>query len=619
MGDKRKHRIRFRRMQIAFAAFLALGFVLIAQRGNVRYQSLESSLKLLDPDVFAAASSESEAEETAGQREADSLLIYHKGSETSSYIREEFIEVLGEMKISWDELDLSTDREIPLEDYDKISIALSDLSLLGEAVFSVMEWVEEGGSLLFLYPMENNGSLQVIYADLGIRENSYDYMVVETLRFADEVMIGGTQKEYTITDPFPSSMTVILEDDCKVYITTGGEREMPIFWEREHGEGKVVVMNLGIMEKAYRGFYSAAYSLLGDSCLYPVINGSAFYLDDFPSPVPSGEGEYIQRDYGMDIAAFYANVWWPDVLALAEQYGIRYTGVVIEDYSDATQLPLARQQDTYRFQYFGNQVLQYGGEIGFHGYNHMPLCLESFDYQDVYSYEKWSSAEAMAGSLAELNGFCASLFPDETFQVYVPPSNILSDEGRKMIAEQFPQIRAIAAIYFSGQFEYTQEFTVAEDGIVETPRIISGCLIDDYMEVAALSELNLHYVNSHFQHPDDVLDPDRGAQAGWEKMIAGLTQYVDWLYTAAPGIRSLTGSEMAAAVQRYDLVCAREEHTEEEMRITLDSFVDEAWFFLRANEWTPGEITGGTLTKAADNLYVLEAFEREITIKKEAL
>ena len=239
MGDKRKHRIRFRRMQIAFAAFLALGFVLIAQRGNVRYQSLESSLKLLDPDVFAAASSESEAEETAGQREADSLLIYHKGSETSSYIREEFIEVLGEMKISWDELDLSTDREIPLEDYDKISIALSDLSLLGEAVFSVMEWVEEGGSLLFLYPMENNGSLQVIYADLGIRENSYDYMVVETLRFADEVMIGGTQKEYTITDPFPSSMTVILEDDCKVYITTGGEREMPIFWEREHGEERL--------------------------------------------------------------------------------------------------------------------------------------------------------------------------------------------------------------------------------------------------------------------------------------------------------------------------------------------------------------------------------------------
>ena len=92
---------------------------------------------------------------------------------------------------------------------------------------------------------------------------------------------------------------------------------------------------------------------------------------------------------------------------------------------------------------------------------------------------------------------------------------------------------------------------VSEDGVIETPRIISGCVIDDYMEIAALSELNFHFINSHFQHPDDVLDPDRGAEQGWEAMFARLTEYVDWLYTAAPDLRNLTGSEMAAAVQRY--------------------------------------------------------------------
>ena len=47
---------------------------------------------------------------------------------------------------------------------------------------------------------------------------------------------------------------------------------------------------------------------------------------DFPSPVPSGDGTYIKRDYGLSIAEFYTKVWWPDLQKLAQKYGIRYTG-----------------------------------------------------------------------------------------------------------------------------------------------------------------------------------------------------------------------------------------------------------------------------------------------------
>ena len=41
-----------------------------------------------------------------------------------------------------------------------------------------------------------------------------------------------------------------------------------------------MVVNLGIYVKAVRGIFSAAYSLLSDCTIYPVINGSAIYLDD---------------------------------------------------------------------------------------------------------------------------------------------------------------------------------------------------------------------------------------------------------------------------------------------------------------------------------------------------
>ena len=67
-----------------------------------------------------------------------------------------------------------------------------------------------------------------------------------------------------------------------------------------------------------------------------MINGSVFYLDDFPSPVPGGDGTYVRRDYNTNIADFYSNIWWPDMMSLAAEHGVRYTGVMIENYEDET-------------------------------------------------------------------------------------------------------------------------------------------------------------------------------------------------------------------------------------------------------------------------------------------
>lgn len=115
-----------------------------------------------------------------------------------------------------------------------------------------------------------------------------------------------------------------------------GDKGVPLVWEHSSGSGRVVVDNIGIYDKVLRGVYAASYSLLCDATAYPVINGAVFYLDDFPSPVPGGDGTYIRRDYSMSIADFYSKVWWPDLMKLAQKYSIRFTGVMIENYEDDT-------------------------------------------------------------------------------------------------------------------------------------------------------------------------------------------------------------------------------------------------------------------------------------------
>ena len=277
---------------------------------------------------------------------------------------------------------------------------------------------------------------------------------------------------------------------------------------------------------------------------------------------------------------------------------------------------VTKQTDNERFQYFGNMVLHQGGELGYHGYNHQPLCLGDTDYGDVLPYKTWKNEKAMESAMSELMRFGKKMFPGTQMSVYVPPSNVLSEQGRKMLAQKFPQIKTIASNYFAGECAYTQEFEVADDGIVEQPRIISGAILDDYMQMAAVSELNMHFVNSHFMHPDDLLDEDRGAKLGWEKLKNRLEKYMGWLYDSAPELRNLTGSELSGAIERYGALTYEKHVTDKSVELKLDHFYDEAYLMLRFNDGIPGKVTGGELEHVTGNLYLLHAVNDEVTIEK---
>jgi hypothetical protein len=162
-----------------------------------------------------------------------------------------------------------------------------------------------------------------------------------------------------------------------------------------------------------------------------------------------------------------------------------------------------------------------------------------------------------------------------------------------------------------------QEFGVDKNGVVDQPRVISGFIMDDFQQLAAVSELNFHYVNSHFTHPDDALDPERGAELGWEEMKRRFDQFLSWLYTSAPTLRNMTGTEASAAVQRYVAVAPHTEVFEDRVTITIDNFRDEAQLLVRFNEQQPDLVRGGTLTHVTGGLYLLAATEAvvDITLK----
>lgn len=611
----RAGRFRWMGLLVVWAVFIAMAAVLLVERAGVQYSAGQHKLGMLAANDAVPASSA-----IFGQKPT-CLVITDSDQAGVEDVKEQFDQILLDMKIAHRDVDIATDGAdaIPsLTSFDRVIVLMPSLDGLGTHLTDLMSWVSVGGSLMLGMTPDNSNCLQAIASKLGIESAGYDYAKAESIVPSEDFMLGGGER-YEFSDPFDSSLSVSLRETAHVWAKTG-DAGTPLIWSNDCGSGHTVVCNIGIYDKVMRGFYASALSLLGEATAYPVINSAVFYLDDFPSPVPSGDGTYIKRDYGLSVADFYVKVWWPDLQKLAQKYGIRYTGVMIENYEDAVnQTEPARQADTTQFRYFGGMLLQMGGELGFHGYNHQPLALWDTDYGTLYDYKTWKNKETLVASLNELIAFQDEVLPNAHGSVYVPPSNTLSARAHKLISTDVPRIKTIASTYFEDgtDLPYVQEFGVASDGIVEQPRIVSGGMVDDsYMRLAAVSELNMHYVSTHFMHPDDLLDPDRGAKEGWEVYKGGLTDYLDWLTKSAPDLRRQTGSECSGAIQRFSSVTVSVDTSADAWTLSLGNFHDEAWLMFRANNGEPGAVTGGELTHLTGNLYLLKANDKTVTIER---
>lgn len=610
----RAGRFRWMGLLVVWAVFIAMAAVLLVERAGVQYSAGQHKLGMLAANDAVPASSA-----IFGQKPT-CLVITDSDQDSVDDVKDQFDQILLDMKIAHRDVDIAIDGAdaIPsLTSFDRVIVLMPSLDGLGTHLTDLMNWVSAGGSLMLGMTPDNSNCLQAIASKLGIESAGYDYATAESIVPSEDFMLGGGER-YELSDPFDSSLSVSLRETAHVWARTG-DAGTPLIWSNDCGSGHTVVCNIGIYDKVMRGFYASAVSLLGDATAYPVINSAVFFLDDFPSPVPSGDGTYIKRDYGLSIADFYTKVWWPDLQKLAQKYGIRYTGVMIENYEDAVnQTEPARQADTTQFRYFGGMLLQMGGELGFHGYNHQPLALWDTDYDTLYVYKTWKNKETLVASLNELIAFQDEVLPNAHSSVYVPPSNILSARARKLIGTDVPRIKTIASTYFEDgtDLPYVQEFGVASDGIVEQPRIVSGGMVDDsYMRLAAVSELNMHYVSTHFMHPDDLLDPDRGAKEGWEVYKGGLVDYLEWLTKSAPDLRHQTASECSGAIQRFSSVTVSVDTSADAWTLSLGNFHDEAWLMFRANNGEPGAVTGGELTHLTGNLYLLKANDKTVTIE----
>ena len=509
---------------------------------------------------------------------------------------------------------------LPLEAED-IRLAVicdSDLLTLPIDAEALLRWVEAGGRLILAGGLDSAALTEPWEKLLGlVHQDAYPLLQVESMRLETALLAGGRGMEFS-DDVIRCQMSQVrLRPDALVHIATADEAASPLLWEVACGGGLVLVSGADLMDsKANRGVICACVSRMSDVTVWPVINAAVYCIDDFPSAAPAGYDRNVRVQFGYTVADFYANVWWPAIREIGQKYDIPYSCFLIQCYDADTDGPFDNQNHLKTARYFAQQILEDGGEIGIHGYNHQPLVLGGYTLDEKNSgYVPWPSNSSMVASIHSLHEYAALLSPDISLQAYVPPSNVLDQNGLELLAEHFEDLRVFAGVYIGTFDQLVQEFSAQENGVVFVPRLTADMQMEDSEWWTQINALNFQFVESNYIHPDDILDEERNDGGDFTAMLAGYERMVEW--NQAHHLRAATISQAAGAVQRYSNLSVRTEASDNGVTLTLGGRIDTACLLLRLRdaEREPVCAEGGRLTPIDEGLWLLEADEDLVRIE----
>lgn len=495
-----------------------------------------------------------------------------------------------------------------------VVIATNKLKNLA-AMTSIEQYVEQGGRAAILQNLQSELLPEEMVAQLGIASLGQEISVPGIQVTGD--MFLGLQGFGFDSDIYTTAVTdVMLTSDAVPQVTS--QEGHPIIWSHNSGQGKYIVCNSRERDdKNNYGIYTAILSQLKEDYIYPVMNMKLFFIDDFPSPVPEGNFERIYQETGLSTADFYRRLWWPEMLNNGEKYNVKYTGLIIENYGDQVKgpfMPLADVNARNSLIVYGRELLKAGGELGIHGYNHQSLAPAGYG-QDSLGYATWESQADMEESLRELKRYISDAYPGYEIHAYVPPSNILSPEGKAAVKNVFTDIKVYSSLWngLATAKQYFQNFQLNADGTCELPRVTSGHVSASEKMWENYIVVNYNGVFSHFVHPDEIFY-EESENLTWTMMKQGLTDLLSELQNRFGWLEPVTATEGYEKMKDYFQMDYRLTRSEDGIKINAWDFHQPLTFILRTDKKI-GSVTGGSAKRVQANAYVLTVTDGDFEIK----
>lgn len=242
------------------------------------------------------------------------------------------------------------------------------------------------------------------------------------------------------------------------------------------------------------------------------------------------------------------------MLSISTASNLKYTGLVIQTYNDRVKPPFNSDAGDTAKKYlvsYGRELLKSGGEIGIHGYNHQSLAMEGYN-QDELGYQVWESPEDMELAVTALKNYIEDVYPEYVLRSYVPPSNVLSPEGRAAIRRAIPSVNIFCSLYNGPSEERClyQDFGRNNDNSYDIPRVCAGFEVLDEGYMIHFSVINAYGISSHFVHPDELYYKEKDYQT-WGIFRKSFSKFASEINERYPWLRAATASETANYIDTW--------------------------------------------------------------------
>ncbi len=414
-------------------------------------------------------------------------------------------------KLLYDEMDLKNYKGGELskrKDYFAIVLATELIKKLTKLDCEHLKsFVSSGGGLAVIYRGYNENLTEIFGIKIRDQDQQFLKQGSSGLHFKSDFMPGlkGTVIPDSIFRDLSMFDFVHIRDKNIIATTSSG---IPVVWSLRYGMGKVIYWNTSILSnRLFRGFITQTIASVSSKFVQPIANFSVIFIDDFPTSVPNAVKKIILDEFKMSLAEFHLLVFYPDMLKLSNEFGLKYTAGLIFNYGASIKPPFhLNEWRMGKASVLGKEVevsktianhFKINHELGFHGYNHVSLLAD--DWENIenmkraieYAMKKWK--EERLGK------------PPVT---YIPPTNLIDSVGVQALAQSSPSIKVIAGLY-DGFFELGQRREFGPEPWNEKfyciPRVSAGFMIDDYTKTTILSAIAMLGVWTHFIHPDDVI------------------------------------------------------------------------------------------------------------------
>jgi len=344
------------------------------------------------------------------------------------------------------------------------------------------------------------------------------------------------------------SLAVATVDGVEILATTG-DGSRPLVWRRQFGLGRAIYWNNDLLSsKQFRGLAVQSVMAAHGGAVMALANAGVFQVDGFPAPPPAGAED------------FYYRQWFPDMVELSGEYGVRYTWLADLqaeppwDFAAWDEPAVEVEGHEAPFcAYMAYQAGRGGHELALQGYSREA----AFEAAGL----RWQE-----DSLGPLPATC------------VLPGGLYDEASLVALRAALPSVRVVGAAPF-GAFEEggDREFGPEpwNEELFAVPRWTNGYAGDSYTRLLALSELNTLGVWSHAVGAGDV--------SSWDEKHAQLDELLEWNQEHYPWLRWLTTSDAHSELLNYlatDATCT----FDKSYQVTVQFSDHPTYLLLRLND-----------------------------------